>query len=168
MGAARTLEGEAGIMTGYAITDLPVTMQTKIAVNGECWIWTAAKNRKGYGCTASGTKNRTMLAHRRAYEATKGPIPEGLQIDHLCFTTSCVNPAHLEAVTGAENARRRATRYTRPYVVSEEAIAATRNFTQRILNRLDAMTPEQRADFEAGRARLHARLGCCQPASERP
>ncbi|RYF11406.1 MAG: HNH endonuclease, partial [Oxalobacteraceae bacterium] len=43
---------------------------------------------------------------RAAYAALKGPIPDGLTLDHLCENKICINPAHLEPVTRAENARR--------------------------------------------------------------
>jgi hypothetical protein len=66
-----------------------------------CWLWTSEVNRQGYGRVRwEGTK---LLAHRVAYEATRGPIATGLVIDHLCRTRHCVNPDHLEAVTQQEN-----------------------------------------------------------------
>lgn len=46
------------------------------------------------------------MAHRYVYESIRGPIPEGLVLDHLCRNTSCVNPDHLEPVTYGENFRR--------------------------------------------------------------
>lgn len=65
-----------------------------------CWVWQRAKMPAGYGVM------KGCLAHRAFYEWYKGPIPDGFQIDHLCGNTSCVNPAHLEAVSQVENIRR--------------------------------------------------------------
>ena len=75
---------------------------------GQCWLWTGAK-QKGYGvavvsvCANPEGKSRNRKAHRMAYELLCGPIPEGLQLDHLCRNPSCVNPSHLEPVTCKEN-----------------------------------------------------------------
>ncbi|MFM9368081.1 HNH endonuclease signature motif containing protein [Streptomyces sp. Da 82-17] len=73
------------------------------ADNG-CWEWQAARLPTGYGRFYLNGKHR--YAHRVAYEAVKGPIPDGLVIDHLCRNTSCANPDHLEAVTNRVNVLR--------------------------------------------------------------
>jgi hypothetical protein len=52
--------------------------------------------------------DRNILAHRYAYDEQVGPIPEGLEVDHLCDVKRCVRPDHLEPVTPAENKRRAA------------------------------------------------------------
>jgi hypothetical protein len=70
----------------------------------ECWPWTGTIDRDGYGRTS----RPRGLAHRTAYLMIKGPIPDGLEIDHLCRNRECVNPDHLEPVTHAENMRRAA------------------------------------------------------------
>lgn len=69
-----------------------------------CWHWTGAKNLKGYGHVWF--RGRCWQAHRASHETFIGEIPDGLTIDHLCRNTSCVNPAHLEAVTNLENLQR--------------------------------------------------------------
>lgn len=69
-----------------------------------CVLWTGARNPGGYGTFYMGGKTR--LAHRLAYEMFVGPIPEGLQLDHLCRTRHCVSPACLEPVTSRENTMR--------------------------------------------------------------
>ena len=70
-----------------------------------CWLWTGKPDpQTGYGTiSVLGPK---VAVHRFSYELLVGPIPEGLQIDHLCRVRTCVNPAHLEPVTQAENVRR--------------------------------------------------------------
>lgn len=80
--------------------------QTEVAPNGICIVFTGHRNSKGYGELPSRNSGRSRFAHRVAYELLIGPIPDGLQIDHLCRNTSCVNVDHLEPVTPAENKRR--------------------------------------------------------------
>lgn len=70
-----------------------------------CWLWTGQLDNYGYGKLYIGDR-RKVLAHRYSYETFIGPIPDGLQLDHLCRVRSCVNPGHLEPVTIAENIAR--------------------------------------------------------------
>jgi hypothetical protein len=74
-------------------------------VNG-CWVFQGAKSW-GYGVLGTGRRGdgtrRMTSAHRVVYEALVGPVPEGLDLDHLCRNRACVNPTHLEPVTRQVN-----------------------------------------------------------------
>jgi hypothetical protein len=72
----------------------------------ECWLWTAAKSVEGYGLFHVPALGRMVRAHRFSWTVTGRTIPNGMQLDHLCRTPSCVNPAHLELVTSRENTLR--------------------------------------------------------------
>lgn len=72
--------------------------------NDGCWLWQGVTTVDGYAHYYYG--GRRFLLHRKTYESHVGPIPEGLQIDHLCRVRNCVNPKHLEPVTADENKRR--------------------------------------------------------------
>ena len=81
----------------FLLSFIPVT-------ESGCWLWIGACERDGYAKIVVNKKRRS--AHRYAYELFIGPIPHGLQLDHLCRVRCCVNPAHLEPVTGSENVMR--------------------------------------------------------------
>ena len=65
-----------------------------------CWIWMGSLDSHGYGQAAK------RIAHRVIYQHLLGPIPKGLELDHLCRVRCCVNPAHLEPVTKSVNQSR--------------------------------------------------------------
>lgn len=85
----------------------PTKIQKVYEVDQEtgCWNWLLYKNKKGYGHWLHNRKKG--LAHRFFYTEKFGPIPPQMTLDHLCSNTSCVNPAHMEPVTAAENSRRK-------------------------------------------------------------
>jgi hypothetical protein len=70
---------------------------------GPCWLWTASLDGQGYGRFSDGKRRG---AHVVAWEAECGPVPDGLELDHLCRVRRCVRVSHLEPVTGGENVRR--------------------------------------------------------------
>ena len=69
--------------------------------NTGCWLWTGAIIPNGYGVGPS--VGGSHLAHRVGWTLYRGPIPEGMYIDHLCRVRSCVNPDHLRPVTPKQN-----------------------------------------------------------------
>jgi hypothetical protein len=73
-----------------------------------CWVWGLALKGDGYATGKPPGFTKVVRIARAAYEAFIGPIPSGLEIDHLCQQRECCNPDHLEAVTHAENMARQA------------------------------------------------------------
>ena len=73
----------------------------KVSKGDGCWDWKSCKTVSGYGAFSVG--NKMQYAHRYSYEDFVGPIPAGLQLDHLCRNRGCVNPAHLEPVSQKVN-----------------------------------------------------------------
>ena len=86
---------------------------TRVTLNDNgCWIWQMGLGAHGYAAIGIGQRALgTGVGHRVAYTLFKGPIPDGLTIDHLCNVRACLNPDHLEAVTQEENNRRRDERF---------------------------------------------------------
>ena len=99
------LRGQEQCANADDLSQLPDRFSSKVLIGlGGCWCWQASRNRKGYGQYS--IKGRPVLAHRWAYEQLRGPIPDGMHIDHLCRVRHCVNPEHMEPVTPAENFHR--------------------------------------------------------------
>lgn len=67
-----------------------------------CLLWTGSVHASGYG-RMSDSSGKTAYVHRLMYELFVGPIPDGLELDHLCRVRRCASPAHLEAVTRQVN-----------------------------------------------------------------
>lgn len=112
--------------TGDVDPDRPLALKARTLLErmdsfidkaGPCWVWTGSVGTSGYGYVRVGPGTR--VAHRAYYEETVGPIPDGLQLDHLCHNADkgcrggkgclhrrCVNPAHLEPATQSVNQKR--------------------------------------------------------------
>lgn len=78
----------------------------KFLVDDGCWLWTANVDPDGYGRMWNRPGEPTK-AHVVIWTALRGPVPAGMELDHLCAVKSCVNPGHLEPTTHQVNCQRR-------------------------------------------------------------
>lgn len=77
-----------------------------------CWEWPGSKDWDGYATWGREAAHRfglSQMVHRAFYQLMVGPVPAGMDLDHLCRNRGCVNPHHLEAVTHRENVMRGAS-----------------------------------------------------------
>lgn len=86
-------------------SDLPTRLRDKIFIepNSGCWLWLGYVNAHGYGTMWWSSQRPVRQTHPVIYEFFLGPVPPGLELDHLCRTRSCCNPCHLEPVTRRTN-----------------------------------------------------------------
>ncbi len=73
--------------------------------DGDCWLWTGRLGNDGYGQISA--EGRKRMAHRVSYELMVAEIPVGLELDHLCYVRSCVNPEHLKLQNRQQNCQNR-------------------------------------------------------------
>ncbi|MET8518144.1 HNH endonuclease signature motif containing protein [Streptomyces sp. NPDC005077] len=87
-------------------SSLPERFWSKVQIGEpvDCWLWVGAKSSNGYGNFKHA--DTFTSAHRLSFADAYGSVPDGSVIDHLCQTRACVNPAHMELVSHAENVRR--------------------------------------------------------------
>lgn len=82
---------------------------TPVRPENGCWEWAGAKFPTGYGAVRH--DNRTLRAHRVAYEIWVGPIPAEAMLRHTCDNYGCVNPAHLVPGSAQDNSDDMTTRW---------------------------------------------------------
>jgi len=125
-------------MTLPTARDLAKRFWPKVNKDGDCWLWTASIKPAGYGqfhLYIEG-KRHTLYAHRVAWEAANGPIPEGQCVLHKCDNPVCVNPGHMFLGSHADNAldkarKMRAAKKLSVLEVQMIRIHAAAGFTQR-------------------------------------
>lgn len=159
---------------------------SKVNKTDGCWLWTGVHNGVGYGQFhlqgADGRRQR--YAHRVAYEWQHGPIPDGMELDHLCRTPACVRPSHLDAVPHATNfyrgasaaaERGRQTHCQNGHTLSGDNLKLTRDsrgFVHRTCRTCYRAwwrrQPKRPIDKEAKRRRYWAKKGYSEPPPRRP
>lgn len=153
---ARQSDSRCGHIKGQPIRYIrghntnPIVSEYIVDESTGCWVWQRYRNSDGYGRARDPISNHFRPAHRIYYERLVGPMPEGMQLDHLCRNRACVNPAHLEPVTPAENVRRgNVTKLTRQQVAEIRQLLGTK--LQSEIAQLFGVTPYTIAHIAKGR-----------------
>jgi len=92
--------------SGAALNTVESVLAELVRDDNGCWLWKRNRTPKGYGMVSVG--GARVYVHRISYEHHRGPIPDGLQVAHLCGVTSCASPDHMELLTNRENSLRSA------------------------------------------------------------
>ena len=75
----------------------------RVTPDGDCLRWTGNHNAKGYGRVYH--KGKVVKVHRLLWELDRGPIPEGMVLDHICQTKDCVMLDHMQLLTVSDHNR---------------------------------------------------------------
>ncbi len=88
------------------LSGLPTRITNRLCfdLHTGCWLWVGTRYPNGYGQVW--LNHRQHMPHRLLYERLHGPVPAGLELDHLCRVRHCANPKHLEAVDHGTNVKR--------------------------------------------------------------
>ena len=129
----------------------------------ECWPWLRGSvNKYGHGSLL--VNGARKLAHRHAYELTKGPIPEGLFVCHSCDNPPCCNPAHLWVGTNIENAHDRDKKGRTYRPTREELVNLGEKHGGSKLTTADVLAIRQRAEDGETRTSLAIRFNVSRGA----
>jgi hypothetical protein len=133
----------------------------KIEFSGpdDCWLWNAGRFHDGYGRVRVSRKMRR--AHRMGWEAENGPIPQGMVIRHKCDTPLCVNPAHLELGTQADNVRDCVERGRSRFGVTQGAASGMAKLTEAAVVAIRA--DYVRGSLSHGQTAFARKFGVSQP-----
>lgn len=121
----------------------------------DCWIWMGYVRPDGYGAIFGTSYKNPLRVHRVCYEFLVGPIPDGLELDHLCRNPRCVRPDHLEPVTHRENllrgntltakhARTTACPWGHPYDENNTYVSPSGGRQCRTCNRINNLKSQKR------------------------
>ncbi|MDE2902432.1 MAG: HNH endonuclease [Chloroflexota bacterium] len=80
---------------------VPMQVNSPFTPFGHCMVWKYGLNRDGYGVLT--IEGKQELAHRAVFIQTRGQVPEGRQVNHLCNRPYCVQPSHLYSGTPQDN-----------------------------------------------------------------
>lgn len=111
---------------------------------GECWVWTGARTKGGYGVMSGEHRGDSPLrCHRVAYELHYGPIPDGLHVRHRCDNPPCCNPAHLLVGTNADNVADKVERNRQARTALRGSVNPSTNLNERAVAEIRRLLAER-------------------------